>query len=89
MELLPNYDYWNNLAANIALGCWALGLIITLLYVARLSFMSDNKASYDFINKNEIKVLWIASIIMVVGPASMPIPTLRCWIRFGLRLEYL
>ncbi|NJN42466.1 MAG: hypothetical protein HC811_09845 [Flammeovirgaceae bacterium] len=67
MEVLPSYDYWNNLASNIALACWALGLVITLLYVARLSLMSDNKASYDFINRNEIKVLWISSVIMVLG----------------------
>jgi uncharacterized membrane protein len=58
---------WNNLAANLAYICWAAGILIALGYFVRLSTTSDSKSRYDFINKNEISVLWIAAIVMIVG----------------------
>lgn len=64
---LPSYDSWNDLAANIAMACWAAGLLIILGYFLKLLTTSDSKTKYDFINKYEIKVLWIASLIIVVG----------------------
>lgn len=67
MEILPSYDYWNDLAANIALGCWGLGILIVAFYALKLMATTDNKAKYEFINRNEIRVLLIASIIMVLG----------------------
>ncbi|HNP94198.1 MAG TPA: hypothetical protein PKJ63_01170 [Cyclobacteriaceae bacterium] len=66
-EVLPSYDSWNNLAANIAMACWAAGLLVILGYFLKLAITSDSKTKYDFINKYEIKVLWIASLIIVVG----------------------
>lgn len=66
-EVLPSYDSWNNLAANIAMACWAAGLLVILGYFLKLAITSDSKAKYDFINKYEIKVLWIASLIIVTG----------------------
>ena len=64
---LPSYDSWNSLAANIAMACWAAGLLIVLGYFLKLLTTSDSKTKYDFINKYEIKVLWIAGLIMVIG----------------------
>ena len=61
------YDSWNSLAANMAYLCWAAGILIVLGYLVKLSTTSDAKAKYDFINKNEIKVLWIASLVLIVG----------------------
>jgi DNA-directed RNA polymerase subunit RPC12/RpoP len=58
---------WNNLAANMAYICWAAGILIALGYFVKLSTTSDSKTRYDFINKNEINVLWIAAIVMIVG----------------------
>lgn len=66
-EVLPSYDSWNNLAAQIAMACWAVGLLIILGYFLKLATTSDSKTKYDFINKYEIKVLWIAALIIVVG----------------------
>lgn len=66
-ESLPTYDYWNNLAANLALVCWAAGVVVALGYFIALSSKGDSKSKYDFINKHEINFLWIASIIMIVG----------------------
>ena len=61
------YDSWNALAANLAYVCWAAGILIVLGYFIRLATNGDNKDKYDFINKYEISVLWIATIIIITG----------------------
>jgi hypothetical protein len=61
------FDDWNLLAANIAYICWAVGLLIVLGYFIRLATNGDNKDKYDFINKYEISVLWIATIVIITG----------------------
>lgn len=64
----PNkYASWNSLALNLAYICWGLGILVALGYFIRLSLIGDNKDKYDFINKHEIKFLWIASIILILG----------------------
>lgn len=67
VNTLPSYDSWNGLAANIAMACWGVGLLIILGYFLKLVTTSDSKTKYDFINKYEIKTLWIAALIIVVG----------------------
>ena len=64
---LNQYASWNNLAANLAYICWVAGILIALGYLVRLATTSDSKSRYDFINRYEINVLWIASIIIIVG----------------------
>lgn len=66
-QQLPSYDSWNGLAANIAYACWAVGLLVVLGYLVRLATTGDSKNKYDFINRYEINVLWIASLIIIVG----------------------
>jgi DNA-directed RNA polymerase subunit RPC12/RpoP len=63
------YASWNNLAANLAYFCGALGILIVLGYFIRLATTSESKSKYDFINKYEINLLWIAAIVMIVGTA--------------------
>src|SRR6186713_3613463 len=63
----PNYDAWNALARNIAFVAWAVSILIVMYHVVRLATMSDAKQKYDYINKSEIKTLWIATIVLVVG----------------------
>jgi hypothetical protein len=64
---LPTYDSWNSLAVNVAYICWAVGILVALGYFLRLSITGDNKDKYDFINRHEIKMLWIAALILIVG----------------------
>ncbi len=61
------YDAWNNLALNLALGFWAIGILVILGYIVKLNTLGGSKNKYDYINRHEIKVLWIATIILVIG----------------------
>ncbi|HMR56005.1 MAG TPA: hypothetical protein PLM56_14525 [Cyclobacteriaceae bacterium] len=61
------YDAWNNMALNLALGFWAVGILIILGYIVKLSTTGGAKDKYDFINRYEIKTLWIATIVLVIG----------------------
>jgi DNA-directed RNA polymerase subunit RPC12/RpoP len=61
------YDSWNSLATNLSYALWAVAILIVLGYFVKLSTTDGNKNKYDFINKHEIKFLWIASIILVIG----------------------
>jgi hypothetical protein len=61
------YAAWNEMAKNIAYGAWAIAVLIVIGHVIRLSTMNDAKAKYDFINRSEIRTLWIASIILIIG----------------------
>jgi hypothetical protein len=61
------YAAWNEMAQNIAYGAWAIAVLIVIGHVIRLSTMNDAKLKYDFINRAEIRTLWIASIILIIG----------------------
>jgi DNA-directed RNA polymerase subunit RPC12/RpoP len=62
-----NYDAWNAMAKNVAYVAWAISILIILYHVIRLATMNDAKLKYDFINRSEIRTLWIAAIILIVG----------------------
>lgn len=55
------------MAKNIAYASWAIAILIVLYHVVRLATLSDAKSKYDYINRSEIKTLWIASIILIIG----------------------
>jgi len=62
-----NYDAWNAMAKNVAYVAWAISILIIFYHVIRLATMNDAKLKYDFINRSEIRTLWIAAIILIVG----------------------
>jgi hypothetical protein len=66
-ENLQQFESWNAMAKNIAYISWVVSILIALYHVVKLATMSDAKSKYDYINKNEIKTLWIASIILIIG----------------------
>jgi hypothetical protein len=61
------YASWNEIAKNIALVAWAISILIALYHVVKLATMADAKSKYDYINRMEIKTLWVASIVLIVG----------------------
>lgn len=66
-EAVSPYASWNDMAHNLAYVCWALGILIVLGYLVRLSTVPDNKDKYDFINKNEVNFLWYGSLVLILG----------------------
>lgn len=64
---LQQFETWNAMARNIAFISWAVAILVVIYHVVRLSTMNDAKSKYDYINRSEIKTLWIASIILIVG----------------------
>lgn len=64
---LHKYDFWNEKAQLIAIIAWAAAILIVIYHIVRLATIGDAKAKYDFINRSEIKTLWIASVILVIG----------------------
>lgn len=66
-EIAAQYESWNKLAQNIAFGAWGLAVLIVLGHLLKLAITSDPKSKYDYINKSEINLLWIASIILIIG----------------------
>lgn len=65
--MAEQYAPWNAMAKNIAYGAWAIALLIVIGHIIRLATMNDAKTKYDFINRNEIMTLWVASIILIIG----------------------
>jgi DNA-directed RNA polymerase subunit RPC12/RpoP len=79
------------MAQNIAFGLWALGLLVVIGYIVRLSSIPDNKDKYDFINRSEVKFLWYASLIIIVGACAFfngniakPLTTIMTFVRVFL-----
>lgn len=65
--VVQDYSSWNQLAQNIALGCWVASFLIVFGHLIKLGLTKESKERYDYINKSEISLLWIASIILVIG----------------------
>ena len=65
--VVQDFSSWNQLAQNIAYGCWAASILIVLGHLIKLSITKEAKEKYDYINKSEINLLWIASVILVIG----------------------
>jgi hypothetical protein len=65
--MAEQYAPWNAMAKNIAYGAWAIAVLIVIGHIIRLATINDAKVKYDFINRSEIRTLWAASIIMIIG----------------------
>jgi len=66
-EVAANYAPWNEMALKIAFALWAVSVLIVIGHVVKLAITNDAKTKYDYINRSEIKILWIASIILIIG----------------------
>ncbi len=55
------------MALNAAFVFWALGILVVLGYIIKLSTVNGNKNKYDFINRHEIRTLNFAAIILIIG----------------------
>ncbi|HLF33574.1 MAG TPA: hypothetical protein VI583_05030 [Cyclobacteriaceae bacterium] len=62
-------DEWNAIGKPLAMAVIAAGFLVVLYHFLRLLLTSDLKKRYDYINKNEIKTLWIGFLFMIIGLA--------------------
>ena len=61
------YASWNDLAQKIAFAIWAIAVLIVIGHFIKLAITNDAKTKYDYINRSEIKILWIATIVLIIG----------------------
>jgi hypothetical protein len=45
--VVQDFTSWNQLAQNIAFGCWAASILIVLGHLVKLSITKDAKDKYD------------------------------------------
>lgn len=65
-ELLSN---WNTYGIYISIALLAVGIIVLLGHYIKLMSTKDFKTRYDYINMNEIKMLWNGFLLILVGLA--------------------
>ena len=58
---------WNHYGYYTAVILVTIGILILSGYLILLLARPDNKSRYDFINKNEVKLLWLSFVCIAVG----------------------
>src|SRR5690554_6761800 len=64
LNFLETWNSWVQIASFIAAG---LGVLVVLYYFFKLLSIKEYKKKYDFINLNEINLLWISSLFLIVA----------------------
>lgn len=64
LHFLETWNSWGQIAAITAAG---LSILVFLYYFVKLVSIRDYKSKYDFINLNEINLLWISSLFLIIG----------------------
>jgi hypothetical protein len=64
LQFIDTWNYWAQIAAGVFIG---IAVLRTLFYYIKLVSTKDFKTRYDFINEREIKTLWSATVLMLIG----------------------
>ena len=64
-EITEIISTWNMYGQYAAFALYGLAVLILLGYSVRLVSTKEPKDKYDFINKNEINILWYSSIVII------------------------
>jgi hypothetical protein len=67
MSSYLHLEKWNAIGKPLAFALISLGLLVVLYHFLRLLLTADFKKRYDYINKSEIKTLWLAFLFIIVG----------------------
>lgn len=64
LNFLNTWNSWGKTASFIAAG---LAVLVFLYYAIKLKSIREHKKKYDFINLNEINLLWISSLFLIIA----------------------
>ncbi|GAA0891567.1 hypothetical protein GCM10009122_12460 [Fulvivirga kasyanovii] len=69
MEETPiqSFDTWNTWAQYLAYGLTGLAVLILLGHLIKLAATSDSKTKYDYINRSEINILMVCSVLVIIA----------------------
>ena len=68
LQFIDSWNYWAKMAAFAFLGFAVLRI---LYHFIKLASTKELKSRYDFINENEISVLWSATIMILIGASLL------------------
>jgi hypothetical protein len=68
LQFIDSWNYWAKMASFAFIGFAVLRIIIHFL---KLATTKDLKTRYDFINENEISVLWSATVMVLIGASLL------------------
>ena len=63
LQFIDAWNYWAKIAAGVFIGVAVLRIIF---YYIKLVTTKDYKVRYDYINENEISMLWSATIMVLI-----------------------
>lgn len=66
LNFLTAWNTWGQIASIVAA---SLGILVALYYFGKLIAIREYKKKYDFINLNEINLLWISSLFLIIAGA--------------------
>ncbi len=67
MDAYLELEKWNVFGKYVAYILVSIGILIILYHFIHLGLTKDYKKRYDYINRYEIKSLWISAIFLIVG----------------------
>ena len=67
MDAYLYLEKWNALGRYLSFILAGLGLLIIVYHYLKLIFTTDYKKRYDYINKNEIRSLWLGILFLIFG----------------------
>jgi hypothetical protein len=67
MDAYLYLEKWNTIGRYLSFVLLGLGLLTIIYHYLRLIFTTKYKSRYDYINKNEIKSLWLGSLFIIFG----------------------
>lgn len=67
MDAYLYLEKWNAFGRYLSFILVGLGLLIIIYHYLRLLFTTEYKIRYDYINKNEIRSLWLSSLFIIIG----------------------
>jgi len=67
MDAYLYLEKWNAFGRYLSFVLVGLGLLIVIYHYLRLLFTTEYKIRYDYINKNEIRSLWLSTLFIIFG----------------------